>query len=250
MILVFEAFLASGVIYAGMKAYRKRRRKDQRLWLTENANTTIEAPPEKEVSFTEMQQAINRDFTISSISLGMSIAGGLVAPPLGVASIPLTIYGAVPIFEDAFEAAFNVGRAKLSIASSVVTIGALMVNYNLLASVIQWGHHLNQKMLLEVDHSYRQFLTQLYGPKSRLLWLVIDNVEVQVPFKQMKLGDIVAVSAEEVIPIDGTIIDGEALIDTYVLNGNARPQEKSVGDRVYTATTVVSGKIYIKIEKL
>ena len=57
------------------------------------------------------------------------------------------------------------------------------------------------------------------------------------------------VHAGESIPVDGTIIKGIACVDQQILTGEARPIEKEVGDPVFAATIVLSGKIDIKAKR-
>ena len=57
------------------------------------------------------------------------------------------------------------------------------------------------------------------------------------------------VSAGEVVPADGAVVDGRASIDQHRLTGESQPSEKTSGDPVFAATIVIAGKIYVKAEK-
>ena len=62
-------------------------------------------------------------------------------------------------------------------------------------------------------------------------------------------GDIVVVGTGEVIPVDGVIAEGMALIDQHALTGESTPAEKGAGDRVFASTLMVAGKIFVEVEK-
>ena len=75
-----------------------------------------------------------------------------------------------------------------------------------------------------------------------------DKVEVEVPFDSVQVGEIVVINAGQMIPVDGMIHDGVASIEQHILTGESQPAEKGIGDPVFAATVVLSGKIYIRVE--
>ncbi|MBM4200185.1 MAG: heavy metal translocating P-type ATPase, partial [Gammaproteobacteria bacterium] len=62
-------------------------------------------------------------------------------------------------------------------------------------------------------------------------------------------GDIVAVNTGDMVPVDGHIVEGMAMIDQQALTGESTPAEKGVGDRVYASTILVAGKIFVSVEQ-
>ncbi len=81
------------------------------------------------------------------------------------------------------------------------------------------------------------------------MWVVQNGVEVEVPFEAVQAGDLVVIDAGQMVPVDGIIYEGVASIDQHMLTGESQPAEKGVGDPVFAATVVLSGKIIIRIEK-
>ncbi len=51
------------------------------------------------------------------------------------------------------------------------------------------------------------------------------------------------------VPVDGHIVEGMAMVDQQALTGESTPAEKGVGDRVFASTIMVAGKVYISVEK-
>jgi len=251
MTIILEALLVGGVTYTGIKTFNKRRKRKKFLDLVDQHNTQVTGlSVSNEDDRSQVEKKVNRDFALSSISLGLSVTGSLIYPPFGIISVPLTVYGAFPIFENAYDVVFNQGRSKLAIVNSVIIIGSLVTNHFFLASLFQWGYHVNTKLLLEIDHTYRQLLAHLFGNKSRSIWVVVAGVEVQIPREELKIGDIVVVNEDEIIPVDGIVTDGTAIVDMYIITGEARPAEIKPGDQVLTASFVLSGRICIQAKKV
>src|SRR5438132_7179290 len=93
-----------------------------------------------------------------------------------------------------------------------------------------------------------------FGKQPRYCWLVPngkprDGVEIEVPLDRLDKGDIVVVHTGEVVPVDGIIVDGLAMIDQHALTGESMPAEKGVGDRVFASTVMVAGKMHVAVEK-
>lgn len=97
------------------------------------------------------------------------------------------------------------------------------------------------------DHSKRS-LVNLFGEQPRSVWVLVDGVELQLPFEKLHQGDTIIVHAGQMIPADGTIIQGTASIDQHMLTGEAQPVEKTVGEPVFNATVVLSGHLHIQVE--
>src|SRR5208337_5381353 len=87
------------------------------------------------------------------------------------------------------------------------------------------------------------------GKQPRYAWLLQDGQEIQVPLDRLQKGDIVVVNTGEVVPVDGVIVEGLAMIDQHALTGESTPAEKGVGDQVFASTVMVAGKMQVAVEK-
>ena len=70
-----------------------------------------------------------------------------------------------------------------------------------------------------------------------------------MPLDRLEKGDIVVVHTGEMVPVDGIIVEGLAMIDQHALTGESTPAEKGVGDHVFASTVVVAGKVHVAVEK-
>src|SRR5665647_929647 len=94
------------------------------------------------------------------------------------------------------------------------------------------------------------------GAIKNLLKLKPSKVKVkrgeeilEISYAKIKVGDLVIVEMGERIPVDGIIVNGEALVDQSSLTRESAPLEKKVGSRVFNSTLNISGSIVVKAEK-
>ncbi|MCG9886088.1 MAG: heavy metal translocating P-type ATPase [Cyanobacteria bacterium] len=76
------------------------------------------------------------------------------------------------------------------------------------------------------------------------------DVLTQVPSDQVPVGAIVVVHPGEQIPVDGTVLDGEATVDQQGLTGEAMPIVARSRDYVFAATLVRSGQLTLRAERV
>jgi len=76
--------------------------------------------------------------------------------------------------------------------------------------------------------------------------LVRDEQVATVPVERVHLGDHVRVAADQLIPIDGRIVLGQAAVDESMLTGEAVPAARRAGEEVFGGCRVVEGLITIE----
>ncbi|MGD9065582.1 MAG: heavy metal translocating P-type ATPase, partial [Desulfobacterales bacterium] len=74
--------------------------------------------------------------------------------------------------------------------------------------------------------------------------------EIRVLLSEIEPNDMVAVHTGDKVPVDGTVVEGEASIDQASLTGEFIPVVKSRDDVIYAGSTVKSGNITIKAERV
>ena len=81
------------------------------------------------------------------------------------------------------------------------------------------------------------------------VWLVTDDTEVQVSAAQIKEGDWIRVHMGAVIPFDGIVMEGEALVNQASLTGESLLVRKAAESPVYAGTVVEEGEITLLVKE-
>lgn len=82
------------------------------------------------------------------------------------------------------------------------------------------------------------------------VWLVSGGQEVLVPTSQIKAGDKVVVHMGNIIPFDGVIAEGEAMVNQASLTGESVPVRKTVESTAYAGTVVEEGELTILVKEV
>lgn len=92
---------------------------------------------------------------------------------------------------------------------------------------------------------------------EKLLKLAPDTVTIEVngelktvSVREVKVGDILVVKQGEYVPVDGTVVSGNAFVDKCAITGESLPVEVTVNQTVTSAAIVKSGTLKIRAEKI
>ena len=81
------------------------------------------------------------------------------------------------------------------------------------------------------------------------VWQKVDGAEVLVPLSRIREGDLVTVHVGSMVPLDGIVSEGEAMINQASMTGESIPVHKEAGGYVYAGTAVEEGEITICVKK-
>ena len=117
---------------------------------------------------------------------------------------------------------------------------------------------LNVNFLLNIGETIEEFtkkksysdLTDAILSENDDVHLVVGETERKVPAKTLKIGDIAAVRTGFVIPADGEVIKGEALVNQSALTGEPLAVEKRSGASVFAGTVVQEGELFVRVRAL
>lgn len=80
-------------------------------------------------------------------------------------------------------------------------------------------------------------------------WTVRDDSEVLMPVNDIREGDQVIVRMGNMIPLDGKVISGTAMVNQQTMTGESMPVKKAAGSYVYGGTVVEEGECLLKVDK-
>lgn len=137
----------------------------------------------------------------------------------------------VPVL-DATAIGVSVARGDMDTASSVMFllgIGEILE---------EWTH---KKSVADLARSMSLHVEKV--------WTVCDGQEVLVSADQIKASDQVVVHMGNVIPFDGLVVDGEAMVNQASLTGESLPVRRTVESTVYAGTVVEEGELTLEVRE-
>jgi len=167
-------------------------------------------------------------------------------PPLNLIAVGALSYTSLPMFEKTRELLRSEGRFDNQAYSSLIMIVLLGAGNYFAAALSSVIHHVSEHVIEQSQKESARLAAEVYHQAPEVVW--VDDgrgIERQIPLAQLQAGDVVLVTTGEVIPVDGIISTGVALIDQQALTGEANPMEKHPGDKVMAATIILSGRIGI-----
>ena len=236
-------------VYAGTKAY-KHCFKPKWMASTASLQRDMQQTQDTQIKQTKAIQKVKHDhyFAASTVGLGVSIAS-YAYPPLIPVSVVLTSYATVPIVDDAINTITQEKRIKNDMLTATTGIIAIALNQAYPAAIESWVYHFGDKMVYLTKDTSEKILTNVFERQPSKVWVLREQTELEIDLEAVQIDDIVIVNTGAVIPVDGVIQKGVAVIDQHALTGEAVPVERTIGDKVFASTLLVSGKIYLQVEK-
>ena len=78
--------------------------------------------------------------------------------------------------------------------------------------------------------------------------LICGGRIVRVPADRVSAGQVVVIGLGDIVPVDGRIVSGLAMVDEQMLTAASMPAEKRSGDRVLAGTLVIGGRAFVAVE--
>lgn len=142
-------------------------------------------------------------------------------------------------------------RGQLSVAvldATAVTVSMARGDFATAGSVM---FMLRLGEILE-EWTHKKSVADLAGAMSlhvEQVWLKTGEVETLVPIQTVKAGDEIVVRTGSLIPLDGRVVAGEAMVNQASLTGEPLPVVKREGSLVYAGTVAEEGACVIRVEK-
>lgn len=117
---------------------------------------------------------------------------------------------------------------------------------SMIITFILIGNYLEAKLKIRTYTS----INKLKGLRSKFVNVIRNDVEIQIPYRKVKVNDIVIIRAGEKIPVDGFIIEGQCIVDESTVTGESMNYEKIEGDYLISGTMLINGAVKISAEKV
>ena len=110
-------------------------------------------------------------------------------------------------------------RLGVDVLNSIVVMGCLATLQLFPGAILAWCLSVGRYLVRRTEDNSKKLLLGAFGKQPRYVWLVKDDIEIEMPLDRLEKGDVVAVHTGEVVPVDGIIVEGLAMIDQHALTG-------------------------------
>ena len=192
-------------------------------------------------------RALNREF---EDKLAMTVMRRCVSKlflPVPVTTA-LTLFRSVKYIKEGLKALWH---GKLSVAvldATAVTVSLVRGDFSTAGSVM---FMLRLGEILE-EWTHKKSVADLAGAMSLnvdKVWLQVNDTEVLVSVSDVKEGDRVVVRTGSMVPLDGKVVSGEAMVNQSSMTGESMPVPKRPGSYVYAGTVAEEGECVICVDK-
>ena len=168
--------------------------------------------------------------------------------------LPLPITSALAVLRSAKyirEGLSALWHRKLSVAvldGTAVAVSILRGDYNTAGSVM---FMLRLGEILE-EWTHKKSVADLASAMSLKVdkvWLRAEGTEVLTDVRSVRPGDHIVIRTGGMIPLDGNVVEGEAMVNQSSLTGESMPVAKRPGSPVYAGTVAEEGECVISVEK-
>lgn len=186
---------------------------------------------EDKLAFTLMRRAVSKLFLPVPITAAISLIRSVKYIKEGLQAL---LRGEISV------AVLDAAAVSVSIArGDFGTAGSVMFMLGLGEILEEWTHKksvadLAGVMSLNVDKA----------------WVRREGQEVLLPLSQIQLGDHIVVRTGTMIPLDGKVIAGEAMVNQASMTGESLPVAKGPGSYVYAGTVAEEGQCVVCVDKL
>lgn len=177
-------------------------------------------------------------------SAGLLLGSGALPPGL---RMPTTLAASMPLYAEALRDLFSEGvnsHVLEAMAVGISTGSGDHVAANTTVFMLALGEYLENSIARRSD----DMLKKLLRPDTGLVWVEEDGVERQLAAAEVAVGATVVVGAGATIPVDGTVLSGEAMVNEAAMTGESVPVNRTRGDPVLSGTVVEEGRLRVYAE--
>ena len=209
--------------------------------------------------FIKIIMSKNKKNLIRIIVTGLAFVPALVTYLLLGDNMPfwawLTVFLAIYLaigYDVLFRAARNIVHGKVfdeNFLMIVATVGAFAIGEYAESVAVMLFYQAGEFFQSYAVGKSRKSISELMDICPETACVLTDEGESTVYPDEVEIGSIVVIRAGEKVPIDGVIVDGDAVLDCSALTGESMPVKKHVGDEVLSGSINMSSVIKIRTQK-
>jgi Cu2+-exporting ATPase len=212
------------------------------------AKATVETQMQASAEQRDLEETHSHYKEMSLFSTG-ALAVREIVPFADLVGFSTYVYGLGPQLKSVEEGLRKNRKITVDSLFLFADILALLTGSYIAASFSLYLIQMGKLGVVRAKGSSLKHIKHLFRDIPSKVWIIQDDIEIEVPLETIKQDDIVVIHGGKVIPVDGVITKGFAGIDQQSLTGEAQIAEKGPGDRVFANTILLNGRILVKVEK-
>ncbi|OBG29478.1 manganese-exporting P-type ATPase CtpC [Mycobacterium sp. 852002-51057_SCH5723018] len=174
----------------------------------------------------------------------------LLGPSGRIFATGVTVFTGYPFLRGALRS-LRSGRAGTDALVSAATVASLVLRENVVALTVLWLLNIGEYLQDLTLRRTRRAISELLRGSQDTAWIRLTDgpqsfTEVQVPIDTVQIGDEVVVHDHVAIPVDGEVVDGEAIVDQSAITGETLPVSVTVSSPVHAGSVVVRGRVVVR----
>ncbi|ABR49409.1 heavy metal translocating P-type ATPase [Alkaliphilus metalliredigens QYMF] len=220
---------------------------------------------EDEIKIRKTAKTMKISIALSSVIMGLMIIHMFVTPIPGY--LPIVALLGLPIIfgtgRHVHVGSWKALKNKSPNMDVLVTLGSLppyliglmglffpLQSFIEMATTIMTFHLIGKYLEVRAKGRASQAIKKLLQMGAKTAKIIVDGEEIEVPTKDLQVGDIMVIRPGEKIPTDGVVVDGNSLVDESMATGESMPVKREKGHEVIGATINKQGLLKVQVTKI
>jgi cation-transporting P-type ATPase C len=174
----------------------------------------------------------------------------LLGPTGQLVATGATVFMGYPFLRGALRS-LRSGRAGTDALVTAATVASLVLRENVVALTVLWLLNIGEYLQDLTLRRTRRAISDLLRGTADTAWIRLPDgeqkgTEVQVPIDSIQIGDDVVVHDHVAIPVDGEVVDGDAIVDQSAITGETLPVSIVSGLIVHAGSVVLRGRLVVR----
>lgn len=184
---------------------------------------------------------------LPTLSLALAFS---MNPVVRAINLPLMLWNAYPIALRAYRVWSREGRLNVDFLDTLAVTASLLQGNPMAGAIVTWLIKFGDYIRDLTAAGSRRAIRELLEFQVKTSHVIRDGVVVTIPTGELAAGDVVVVYPGGMIPVDGEIIEGSALIDQKTITGEGLPVTRARGEPVFAATVIREGQLTINATRV
>ncbi|HIU17719.1 MAG TPA: heavy metal translocating P-type ATPase [Candidatus Avidesulfovibrio excrementigallinarum] len=184
-------------------------------------------------------------------NVGLSLLNYFVLRPLLplVIRVGLTVFRAIPYVARGIATVFR-GRLGIEALDGAAILVSLLRRDFRTARTTMFLLGLGEVLEAWTRQRSLASLTESLSLKVGQVWVLRDGAEIAITMDAVRVGDVVVVRDGGAIPVDGVVVDGEAMVNQASMTGEPLAVRRAPGAAVFAGTVVEEGVLHVRASRV